>query len=134
MNWFGVVGILFGVFGFAYAARFYWELRKWAHLIKYARVVIAYKGKVKLNAPLQEWALWCREAEKDKTSNGRVIYQLGGTRVAVLRKSFVPDTPIKRLLKALKSRHAQTPTTPVGPQVRDGSWSAEDHTDKVKTA
>lgn len=116
-----------GVFGVAYGVRFYWELRKWAYLIKYARIVVAYKGKVKLNAPLQEWALWCKMAEEDKSANGRVVYQMGGTRVAILRKSFVPDTPLKRLVTAF--RKMRRPAGPAaGPQVSEGTWSAEDGT------
>lgn len=127
-----VVGVLFGVLGIAYGIRCYWELRKWAHLIKYARIVIAYKGKVKLNAPLQEWALWCKMAEQDKSSNGRVVYTLGGTRVAILRKSFVPDPPIKRLLHKVATRKPKQQSA-AGPQVREGTWTAEDQSEKVKT-
>lgn len=126
MNWFGVAGILFGLFGLAYAARLYLELRKWAHLVKYARIVIAYKGKVKLNAPLQEWALWCKMAEQDKSSNGRVVYMLGGTRVAILRKSFVPDPSWKTLFKNVKQAGKSGAS-----RVREGVWSAEDETKKV---
>ena len=127
MNWFGVAGGIIGVLGFAWGVRFYWELRKWAHLIKYARIVVAYKGKVKLNAPLEEWALWCKMAERDKSSNGRVVYQVGGTRVAILRKSFVPVPLWKRLITRRK------PTQPgPTPPVRDGSWTAQDQTKKVK--
>lgn len=128
MNWFGVVGSLIGVLGFAWGVRFYWELRKWAHLIKYARIVIAYKGKVKLNAPLQEWALWCKMAETDKSSNGRVVYTLGGTRVAILRKSFVPESPMKRLIRKVKPTRRSD-----APRSREGTWSAEDKTEKVNT-
>lgn len=130
MLYFGIFGVAFGVFGLAWAARFYWELRKWAHLIKYGRIVIAYKNRVKLNAPIQEWALWAQAAEGDKSSNGRVIYQLGGTRVAVLRKSFVPDYPIVRYWKVIRSR-IKRPVRKQNPQVQEGTWTAEDHTEKV---
>lgn len=129
-TWFGIGGTLFGLFGLAYAVRFYIELRKWAHLIKYARIVVAYKGKVKLNAPLQEWALWIRMLEEDEASNGRVLYQLGATRIAILRKSFVPDPPYLRAWKAVKAR-IHKPVNKVNPQVQEGTWSAEDHTEKV---
>lgn len=124
--WFGIGGILFGLFGLAYAGRLYLELRRWAHLIKYGRLVVAYKGKVKMNAPLQEWALWCKMAEQEKGSNGRVVYQLGGTRIAVLRKSFVPDSPITRLFKAVKLTRQSGAS-----RVREGAWSAEDQTEKA---
>lgn len=132
MRWFDVVSIIIGLVGIAWGVRFYWELRKWAYLIKYGRVVIAFKGKVKINAPLEEWALWCKKAneEKDKNTNGRVIYHLGGTRVAVLRQSFVPDTPVVAWFKKLKTR-LNPPTAKVNPQVQEGVWSAEDQTKKV---
>lgn len=130
MNWFGVVGVIVGITGIAWAVRFYWELRKWAYLIKYGRIVVAYKGKVKLNAPLQEWALWAKKSEEDKTSNGRVIYHVGGTRIAVLRQSFVPDTPVVRLAKAVKAK-VKKPVRRVNPQVQEGVWKPEDHTKKV---
>lgn len=135
MDWFGIIGVTFGVFGICYAGRFYWELRRWAYLVKYGRIVVAYKGKVKLNAPIQEWALWCKMAEEDKSSNGRVLYTLGGTRIAVLRQSFVPDPPLLRVAKAIiqtwKLRRLTKTGPKTGPQVREGAWSAEDHTKKV---
>lgn len=136
MNWFGVVGSLIGVLGFLWGVRFYLELRKWAHLIKYSRVVVAYKGKVKLNAPFEEWVLWAQYADKEnsgagpKTKNGgRVLYHLGGTSIAVLSKSFVPDTPILRAYKAVRGR-LKSQQQRVNPQVQEGTWSAEDHTRK----
>ena len=130
VNWYDYLSVLLGVVGMAYGVRCYWELRKWAYLIKYGRIVIAYKNKVKLNAPLQEWALWCRTAEYDKSSNGRVVYSIGGTRVAILRQSFVPDTPVVRWFKVVKEKIAPRKTA-ANPQVREGTWTAEDHTEKV---
>lgn len=130
MNWYDYMSITIGVFGVAWGIRFYWELRKWAHLIKYGWVIVAYKNKVKINAPLQEWALWCRTAEKDKGSNGRAVYKLGGTTVAVVRKTHVPDTPVIRLVKAVWLT-IRRPASKVNPQVQEGTWKAEDHTKKA---
>ena len=130
MNWFGVVGSILGVLGISYGVRCYYELRKWVHLFKYGRVVVAYKNKVKLNAPLEEWALWCRNAEKQNSgagprykNGGRILYQLGGTSIAVLSKSFVPDSPVTRLRKRFQRTEPK-----VNPQVQEGTWSAKDHT------
>lgn len=123
-----LLSLLVGIVGFAYGLRCWLELRRWAHLIKYGRIVVAYKSKVKLNAPLQEWALWAKMAESDKSTNGRVIYTLGGTRIAILRKSFVPDSRIQRLIYKL--------TRPEGKKVKagkrsaDGTWTAQDETVK----
>ena len=129
MALFSVVSILFGI-------RCYMELRKWAYLIKYCRVVVAYKGKVKLNAPFEEWLLWATHADREgsgpgpkRKGGGRVLYQLGGTSIAVLSKSFVPDTPILRVYKAVRGRFTKNGTA-VNPQVQEGTWSAEDHTVK----
>lgn len=131
MDWFGVIGVAFGVFGVVYAGRFYWELRRWAHLVKYGRIVVAKKGKVILNAPIQEWALWAKMAEDDKSTNGRVIVHQNGIKIAVLRKSFVPDNPWQRLVKRFKRTPAPSAANAGGPQVREGVWSAEDHTAKA---
>lgn len=131
MNWFDYLSWAVGAIGIFLAVGFYLELRKWAHLIKYGRIVVAYKNKVRLNAPIQEWALWAKMAERDKSSNGRVVYSMGQTRVALIRKSFVPDPPLKRLIKKIK-RTPPPQGSGTGPQVREGSWSAEDQTEKVK--
>jgi hypothetical protein len=65
----------------------WWHASKWAKLIAYGRIVVEYKGKVKLDAPLQEWALWCKQTGKDKTQplamRGHVCYAVGGTRIAL---------------------------------------------------
>lgn len=127
-----IVCIAIGVLGVAFAVRFYIELRRWAHHCKYARIAIAYKGKVKLHAPLTEWVAWVNMLDKDKDSQGRVIYRAGGTSVAIT-KAVVPPGKLRQRLN--ERRRAKSDTT-VGPKVREGSWSAEDQTpteNKVKT-
>lgn len=131
-----IVILIFSIVSIAYGVRCYFELRKWAHLIKYSRVVVAYKGKVKLNAPFEEWVLWAQHADREGSGpgpkwkgGGRVLYQLGGTSIAVLSKSFVPDTPILRIYKVVRQRFKRSQSG-VNPQVQEGTWSAEDHTAK----
>lgn len=78
----------------------WWHARKWAILIAYGRIVIEYKGKVKIDAPLQEWALWCKQTGKDKSQpaalRGHVMYAMGGTRVALFSGKKRPKVkPVK---------------------------------------
>lgn len=80
----------------------WWHASKWAKLIAYGRIVVEYKGKVKIDAPLQEWALWCEHTRKDKAQperlRGHVMYVMGGTRIAL----FAGKKPPR--VKPLKSR------------------------------
>lgn len=124
MTVFDWASITVGLFGVAYGTKFWIELRRWAYLIKYGRLAIAYKGKVKLNAPLQEWALWCKMAEQEDKVNGRVIYHLGGTRIAVLRQSFVPQNRLQKLVAKLT--RPQGKRVPAGTRAADGTWSVAD--------
>lgn len=105
----------------AYAVRFYIELRRWAERYKGARIAISYKRKVKLDRPLSEWYAWCRMLDEDKLTNGRVVYSMGGTSVAVIKPP--PVTRNKRDSKA-----------PAKPPAREGKWSAQDETKKVGNA
>lgn len=82
---FGIAGITLGILGLAFALRFYWELYRWAKLLQGGRVAIARKGKVRMQAPITEIALWIRQLSKDEESSGRVIYRDNNTTVAILR-------------------------------------------------
>lgn len=93
-----VGSLIFGVLGVAYAVTLYYELWKWARECQHSRILLTYKGKVKLNAPLVEWLLWIRQLDKDKDNNGRVVYTYGGTAVAIVKKGdFVARGPIREL-------------------------------------
>ncbi len=81
----GAIGLIFGLIGFAYGIRCYYELWRWARLSQNTRIAIEYKGKVKTQQPLTEWLLWGNMLDRDKDSNGRIIYHQGGTRIALLR-------------------------------------------------
>lgn len=76
---FGMVGCTFGLFC---ALRLY----QWERQLRGARIAIAYKGKVKLNAPLIEWIGWINALDKDEKSTGRAIYKANATTVAILKR------------------------------------------------
>lgn len=110
-------GWIVGAVALAVAGYAWWHAAKWAKLIAYARIVIEYKGKVKIDAPLREWALWCQQTGKDKSQakamRGHVMYVMGGTRIAL----FVGKKPPK--VKPLKSR----PGGPQPIQSQEGTWA-----------
>ena len=64
--------------------------------------------------------------DADKHSNGRVVYTVGGTSVAIT-KAVIPPGRIRTLLNKRKAK-----TAPVrgGMQARTGTWSAKDETPK----
>jgi len=96
---FGIAGIVVGIIGLAFALRCYVELYRWAKLLQGGRIAIARKGRVRLQAPLTEWALWVRNMGKDD-DNGRVIYRDGNTSVAILKPAR-GETVQMRLAKIL---------------------------------
>jgi hypothetical protein len=122
-----VGSLIFGVLGVAFGLRCYRELWKWARQCQHARIVVAYKRKVKLNAPLVEWLLWCNNLDKDKDANGRVIYTVGGTTVALIKKSFVPRRQVLRGIAGARSRRRAS-AAPQQPQM--GGFAVRDDTVK----
>jgi hypothetical protein len=103
----------------AVAAYSWWHAAKWAKLIAYGRIVVEYKNKVKIDAPLQEWALWCEQTRKDKAQpermRGHVMYVMGGTRIAV----FSGKKPPK--VKPVQQRRAGHQISG-GMKSREGTW------------
>lgn len=111
-------GWIVAVLALAVAGYAWWHARKWALLIAYARIVVEYKRKVKIDAPLQEWALWCQQTKKDKSQpaalRGHVMYAMGGTRIALFGgKKHKKVQPVK-----------PRPGTS-GHQIREGTWERE---------
>lgn len=104
----------------AVAAYAWWHASKWAKLIAYGRIVVEYKGKVKMDAPLREWALWCEQTRKDKAQpermRGHVIYVMGGTRIAL----FAGKAPPK--VKPLEQQQRPGRTIGGGMKSREGTW------------
>lgn len=114
-----VVFAVVAVVAVAVAAYAWWHASKWAKLIAYGRIVVEYKGKVKMDAPLREWALWCEQTRKDKAQpermRGHVIYVMGGTRIAL----FAGKAPPK--VKPLEQQ--QRPGRTIGGmKSREGTW------------
>ena len=103
----------------AVAAYAWWHAARWAKLIAYGRIVVEFKGKVKMDAPLREWALWCRQTGKDKAQpermRGHVIYVMGGTRIALFHGKKPPK------VKPVKPRPGGS-----GHRVAEGAWAKSD--------
>lgn len=127
MIWITVGSLIVAVLAITFAIRCYRELWKWARQCQYARIIVAHKNRVRLNAPLIEWLLWCNQLDQDKDANGRMVYSLGGTSVSIVKKSGVPDGAVRRGMKSVRP-HRKAAT--VAPRVREGAWSATDQTQK----
>lgn len=111
-----IVSVAIGVAGLVFGAGCYWELWKWAQQCKGARIAIAYKRRVQLQAPLVEWLMWCNQLDKDKDSHGRVVWRQGYASVAISKRV----TPRRHLLH-------RTPK----PGLRHGTFQTKDDTPKA---
>lgn len=121
----------------AFAIKFYFELWKWAKQCQNARIAIAYKGRVKINAPILEWLLWTNLMDRDKDAKGRQMYGMGGTNIALIKgfdlkmgfHLFLRETLFRHtigLVKAVRpSGHKVT-----APETRQGRYKAFDQTPK----
>jgi len=109
----GIIAILAVLF----AARCYLELWRWARQCQRAQIAIAYKNKVRLSAPLVEWLLWVNQLNQTE-SHGRTVYQMGQTRVAIL-KGKTPPNKVRHALRLGTFRRNRTET----PSVREGTWT-----------
>lgn len=121
-----VGSLVFGVLGVAYGLVCYWKLWQWARQCQGARIVVAYKNKVKLNAPMVEWLVWANMLDKDKDHNGRNIYRMGGTDVAIVKRGFTAQSPMHELGTFLQQKlhlshvtKKKTPAHKVQAPVRD---------------
>lgn len=120
-----LLGWIVAVVALAIAGYAWWHAAKWAKLIAYGRIAVEYKGKVKVDAPLREWALWCSRAGKDKAQikgmRGQVMYTLGGTRIAVIMGKK------HKKVKPVKPRPGGTHQI----QSREGTWDTSKNPQKV---
>lgn len=111
-------GWIIAVIALAIAGYAWWHAARWAKLIAYARIVVEYKRKVKMDAPLREWALWCKQVQKDKAQpaamRGRVVYVMGGTRIAIFGGKKPP-----------KVRPVQPRPGTGGHRVQEGTWEKD---------
>jgi hypothetical protein len=82
---FGVAGLALGLAG--------WRLaRQWQRDCQEARIIIAVKNRVKLDAPLVEWLAWNKALPKREQGRGGVIFQHNGVRVALARPKVMANT------------------------------------------
>jgi hypothetical protein len=115
---------IFGLAGWIFGIRCYVETRSWARQCNGARIAIAYKRKVKLEAPLTEFILWCRQLDKDKRSTGRTIYTMGSTTVAIIKR---PDPP-----RVIRDRIKNLTRKPAA--LTSGKWTSKDQTPESNKA
>lgn len=117
------IGYFVGLLGVLFGANSYYQLWRWARDCQHARIAIAFKRKVVLQAPLVEWLLWARKARKDHGSRGRVVYRQAGTSVAVTQAVYPPGKLKKLWWKITKT----TPENPhvTGPITKAGRWGAK---------
>lgn len=102
---------LFALLCLLYAVHCYRELYSWARQCQSAQIAVSYKQKVKLVAPLVEWLLWTKQL-KGSDANGRVIYSMGGTSVALIKKRETKWN-IRQGLKLGRKKKSATATPPV---------------------
>ena len=81
----GIIGLAIGLVGFIYGVNCYYKLWQWARLCQNTIIAIEYKGRVRTRQPITEWLLWGNMLDRDKDSNGRIMYHQGGTRIAIIR-------------------------------------------------
>lgn len=118
MTFFDWLAVTVGILGFAFGLNCYWHLRRWARIIQGARLVVAYKKRVQLQATLEDVALWVRAL--DKNERGRTFYRQRETTIAITR-ALVPASRWSR------KRNEPTPQA----QAQEGTWSAK--ADKAAT-
>lgn len=130
-----IVEIISGVVALvsvAYTIRIYHELWTWARMCQNVRIAIAYKNKVKMDYPLTEWILWTNLLDRDKDSNGRVVYNMGSTRVAIIKRYAGEWTWRRAIMARVKAhqlaRQKPPPNVSSNPTVKTGKWSAHDET------
>jgi hypothetical protein len=99
-----IAAFAFGALGIGLAAWFYVHLYRWAKQCQRARIVIAHKQKVQMNAPLTEVLSWANMLERDEASRGRIVYRHAHASVAIVRREPAGKgrAALTRTLGALK--------------------------------
>lgn len=122
----GIAGWVVAVLAVAYCIRVYYELWKWARICQRSRIAIAFKRKVKLQAPLTEYIEWIKMLDQDKDSGGRTIYSAGGTTVIITRADATAKLSIRRARNIRRAKKENRRGQ--GPQAKQGTWKATDQT------
>jgi hypothetical protein len=79
-----IAAFIVGALGLAYGAILHFTLRGWQRTLT-MRIAVAYKGRVKIQAPIREWITWSRSVEKNADRKGQEVFKMGGTTVAILK-------------------------------------------------
>lgn len=79
------ISLVAGVTGVAFGTRCYIELHRWAKQCQNARIAIAHKKRVQIDAPLTDWIGWANQLNDDQKERGRIVYRNGYVAVAILR-------------------------------------------------
>ena len=93
--------ILTGLAGFLFGIRCYLELWRWARQCQHARIAIACKRKVQLQAPLIEWLMWVNQLDRDEMSTGRVVYKNKEVTVAIT-KAVIPPGKVRQAISRVR--------------------------------
>jgi hypothetical protein len=125
-----IVGYIVGVVGIIYGVRCYYNLWRWARLCQNTSIAIEYKGRVKTRQPITEWLLWGNMLDRDKDSNGRIMYHEGGTRIAIIRSWKGDKTRLRDMIgeayRAINRARMNRKTS--APAPRAGKMKATDDT------
>lgn len=97
-----VASLVAGGAGLLYGLRQHRELRKWARMCNNARITIAVKRKVRLNAPITEWITWANQIDQDESTTGRVIFVHREVSIALLRP--VSTAKVRTTIKRVRNR------------------------------
>lgn len=86
----GTLGVLFGLACYRIA-------RMWQRDCREARIIIAVKNRVQLDAPLVEWLAWNKALPKRERGRGGIIFQHSGVRVALARPKVMAHTGVEKV-------------------------------------
>lgn len=81
-----IISMIIGVVGVSFGLACGYRLFQWERQLRGARIAIAYKGRVKMDAPLIDWFKWCNSLDRDKRTSGHTIYKMNATTVAILKR------------------------------------------------
>lgn len=101
-----IISITLGLIGLSFGLLCALRLYRWERQLRGGRIAIAYKGKVKLNAPLIDWFNWINSLDRDRNATGHTIYKLGSTTVAILKR--LPPPKAKSTVRKEDSQNGRS--------------------------
>lgn len=91
------LSIIFGILGITFGIACYLNTRRWAHLCKRSRIVIAYNRRVKLNATLLEFIDWITSL--DDGARGREIFRGNKVSVSIVKQDVLQAETKTKVIK-----------------------------------